>query len=40
MESIDRILEFVKRSKEVSPTIALETATALQVIKSFYLIVG
>lgn len=31
MESIDRILEFVKRSKEISPTIALETATALQM---------
>ncbi|XP_061360270.1 uncharacterized protein LOC133304277 isoform X2 [Gastrolobium bilobum] len=31
MESIDRILEFLKRSKAVSPTVALETATALQV---------
>ena len=32
MESYDRFLEFVKRSKAVSPTVALETATALQVI--------
>ncbi|KAF7837665.1 putative vacuolar protein sorting-associated protein [Senna tora] len=31
MESIDRFLEFVKRSNAVSPTIALETATALQM---------
>ncbi|XP_019418850.1 PREDICTED: uncharacterized protein LOC109329610 isoform X2 [Lupinus angustifolius] len=31
MESIDRVLEFVKRSKAVSPTVALETATALQL---------
>lgn len=31
MESIERVLEFVKRSKAVSPTVALETATALQV---------
>ncbi|CAJ1940745.1 unnamed protein product [Sphenostylis stenocarpa] len=30
MESIDRVMEFVKRSKAVSPTVALETATALQ----------
>ncbi|KAL1372338.1 hypothetical protein AAHE18_01G196400 [Arachis hypogaea] len=30
-ESIDRVLEFVKRSKAVSPTVALETATALQM---------
>ncbi|KAA8527969.1 hypothetical protein F0562_035162 [Nyssa sinensis] len=30
MESYDRFLEFVKRSNAVSPTIALETATALQ----------
>ncbi|KAK7264763.1 hypothetical protein RJT34_32373 [Clitoria ternatea] len=31
MESIDRVLEFLKRSKAVSPTVALETATALQM---------
>ncbi|KAK7291737.1 hypothetical protein RIF29_07114 [Crotalaria pallida] len=31
MESIERVLEFVKRSKAVSPTVALETATALQL---------
>ncbi|WVZ12338.1 hypothetical protein V8G54_016868 [Vigna mungo] len=31
MESIDRVMEFVKRSKDVSPTVAFETATALQV---------
>ncbi|KAK7348007.1 hypothetical protein VNO80_22555 [Phaseolus coccineus] len=31
MESIDRVMEFVKRSKAVSPTVAFETATALQV---------
>ncbi|XP_062108869.1 uncharacterized protein LOC133819601 isoform X1 [Humulus lupulus] len=31
MESYDRFLEFVKRSKAVSPTVALETATALQM---------
>ncbi|KAE9602547.1 putative vacuolar protein sorting-associated protein [Lupinus albus] len=30
-ESIDRVLEFVKRSKAVSPTVTLETATALQL---------
>ena len=35
MESIDRVLEFLKRSKAVSPTVALETATALQVIISW-----
>jgi len=34
MESIDRVMEFVKRSNAVSPTVALETATALQVIIS------
>ncbi|MED6115945.1 hypothetical protein PIB30_095545, partial [Stylosanthes scabra] len=33
-ESIDRMLEFVKRSKAVSPTVALETATALQESQS------
>lgn len=32
MESYDRFLEFLKRSKAVSPTLALETATALQVM--------
>ncbi|PON64877.1 Phosphatidylinositol-4, 5-bisphosphate phosphodiesterase gamma [Parasponia andersonii] len=31
MESYDRFLEFVRRSKAVSPTVALETATALQM---------
>ncbi|XP_020230234.1 uncharacterized protein LOC109811015 [Cajanus cajan] len=31
VESIDRVLEFLKRSKAVSPTVALETATALQM---------
>ncbi|XP_058093613.1 uncharacterized protein LOC131239768 [Magnolia sinica] len=31
MESYDRFLEFVKRSNAVSPTVALETATALQM---------
>jgi vacuolar protein sorting-associated protein 13A/C len=30
MESYDRFLEFMKRCSEVSPTVALETATALQ----------
>ncbi|KAK1259991.1 hypothetical protein QJS04_geneDACA015489 [Acorus gramineus] len=30
MESYNRFLEFIKRSNAVSPTIALETATALQ----------
>ncbi|KAK1307197.1 hypothetical protein QJS10_CPA10g01575 [Acorus calamus] len=30
MESCNRFLEFIKRSNAVSPTIALETATALQ----------
>lgn len=35
MDSYDRFMEFVKRSKAVSPTIALETATALQVISKF-----
>ncbi|XP_028786889.1 uncharacterized protein LOC114742843 [Neltuma alba] len=31
MESIDRIVEFFKRSNSVSPTVASETATALQI---------
>ncbi|KAJ0034329.1 hypothetical protein Pint_24264 [Pistacia integerrima] len=31
MESFDRFFEFIKRSNAVSPTIALETATALQM---------
>ncbi|KAH9766383.1 C2 domain-containing protein [Citrus sinensis] len=31
MESCDRFLEFIKRSNAVSPTIALETANALQM---------
>ncbi|KAK4265962.1 hypothetical protein QN277_026944 [Acacia crassicarpa] len=31
MESVDRFLEFVRRSNAVSPTVALETATALQM---------
>ncbi|CAI9779714.1 unnamed protein product [Fraxinus pennsylvanica] len=30
MESYDRFLDFVKRSNAISPTVALETATALQ----------
>ncbi|KAK2971031.1 hypothetical protein RJ640_025805, partial [Escallonia rubra] len=30
MESYDRFIEFLKRSNAISPTIALETATALQ----------
>ena len=34
MQSYDRFLEFVQRSKAVSPTFALATATALQVIVS------
>lgn len=34
VESYDRFLEFVQRSKVVSPIFALETATALQVIVS------
>lgn len=34
MESCDRFLEFIKRSNAVSPTIALETANALQVMFS------
>jgi hypothetical protein len=38
MDSIDRVFEFLKRSRAVSPTVALETATALQVIISLYLI--
>lgn len=32
MDSYDRFMEFVKRSKAVSPTVAFETAAALQVI--------
>ncbi|XP_031738035.1 uncharacterized protein LOC101213129 isoform X1 [Cucumis sativus] len=31
MDSCDRFLDFLRRSNEVSPTVALETATALQV---------
>jgi vacuolar protein sorting-associated protein 13A/C len=31
MDSIDRVFEFLKRSRAVSPTVALETATALQM---------
>lgn len=31
IESYDRLFEFLKRSKAVSPAVALETATALQV---------
>lgn len=34
MQSYARVLEFVKRSSAVSPTVALETATALQVMMS------
>jgi hypothetical protein len=40
MDSIDRVFEFLKRSRAVSPTVALETATALQVIISLYLTFG
>lgn len=32
MDSYERFLHFVKRSNAVSPALALETATALQVI--------
>lgn len=32
MESYERFLEFIKRSNAVSPAVALETTTALQVI--------
>ncbi|CAI0626123.1 unnamed protein product [Linum tenue] len=31
MESLDRVFEFMKRSNAVSPTVALETANALQM---------
>lgn len=31
MESYEQLLDFVKRSNAVSPTVAMETATALQV---------
>jgi vacuolar protein sorting-associated protein 13A/C len=34
MESFDRFFEFVRRSNAVSPTVALETANALQVSMS------
>lgn len=34
MESCARFFEFVKRSNAVSPIVALETATALQVMMS------
>ena len=34
MESYERFLEFVKRSNAVSPTVAMETANALQVIST------
>ncbi|PNY09268.1 calcium-dependent lipid-binding family protein, partial [Trifolium pratense] len=34
MDSIDRVFEFLKRSRAVSPTVALETATALQCFKT------
>lgn len=37
MDSIDRVFEFLKRSKAVSPTVAFETATALQVIIPLHL---
>ncbi|KAJ1403039.1 Vacuolar protein sorting-associated protein 13, N-terminal domain [Sesbania bispinosa] len=36
MGSMDRVLEFLKRSKAVSPTVALETATALQGKKALH----
>ncbi|KAJ1418687.1 VPS13, repeated coiled region [Sesbania bispinosa] len=36
MGSMDRVLEFLKRSKAVSPTVALETATALQGKKGLH----
>lgn len=32
MESYNRLMEFLKKSKAISPTVAFETATALQVI--------
>lgn len=32
MKSFDKFFEFIKRSNAISPTIALETATALQVM--------
>jgi vacuolar protein sorting-associated protein 13A/C len=35
MVSYDRFLEFVKRSNAISPTITMETATALQVTKNY-----
>lgn len=38
MESFHRFLEFVKRSNAVSPTVTLETATALQVMFSSLLL--
>jgi vacuolar protein sorting-associated protein 13A/C len=34
MKSCARFLEFMKRSNAVSPTVALETAAALQVMMS------
>lgn len=34
MESYNRFIEFVRRSNAVSPTVALETAAALQVTMS------
>ena len=34
MKSCARFLEFLKRSNAVSPTVALETAAALQVMMS------
>lgn len=40
MESIERIFEFLKRSNAVSPTVASETATALQVMITLQLAFG
>jgi len=40
MESFDRLLEFVKRSKAISPMVAFETANALQVIYKYIELTG
>lgn len=39
-ESYERFLNFVKRSNAVSPSVALETATVLQVIHEEMLYMG
>ena len=38
VKSYDRFLEFIKRSNAISPTVAFETATALQVMNFFLLL--